>query len=124
MNDFVQKWHPDKQAEQERDAATEKFKQISEAYTVLSNEKRRAYYDKYGTVEGSDEEMSDMASFMDDLLNSFFGKGPKNSSGDFGIFDDFDDFINILESANDKATRKMFKELGRNARPGAGNRRK
>ena len=88
---------------------------------MLSNEKSRAYYDKHGTVEGSDEDMTDMASFMDDLLNSFFGKG---GSGGFCAFDDFDEFIHILEGGNDKATRKMFRELGRNARPGAGNRRK
>ena len=68
--------------------------------------------------------MTDMNSFMDDLLNSFFGKGPKGGAGSFGIFDDFDEFIHILEKGNDKATRKMFRELGRNARPGPGNRRK
>ena len=68
--------------------------------------------------------MTDMSSFMDDLLNSFFGKGQKGGAGSFAFFDDdFDEFVHILEKGNDKATRKMFRELGRNARPGAGNRR-
>ena len=83
---------------------------------MLSNEKRRAYFDKYGTVEGSDEDMADMNGFFDDLFSSMFGgKG----GGGVNMFEDFDEFINILEKGNDKATRKMFRELGRNARPGA-----
>ena len=83
--------------------------QISYAYTMLSDQNRRAHYDKYGTMEGFDEDISDMASFIDDLLN---------------IFDDFDDFINILEKGNDKETRTLFRELSQNDRPGAGNRNK
>jgi DnaJ-class molecular chaperone len=45
------KWHPDKVDEAQKDQATEKFKLISEAYSVLSNPKRRAYYDKFGMTE-------------------------------------------------------------------------
>jgi len=50
------KWHPDKHKEEDRERATEEFKIISEAYSVLSNEKRRAYYDKNGTIEGADDD--------------------------------------------------------------------
>jgi len=49
------KWHPDKHPEEQRDMATEKFKQVSEAYSILSNEKRRKYFDKHGTIEGEDD---------------------------------------------------------------------
>jgi len=49
------KWHPDKHPEEERDAATEKFKQVSEAYSILSNEKRKKYFDKHGSMEGEDD---------------------------------------------------------------------
>lgn len=63
-----QKWHPDKHPEGQRDHATEIFKEISGAYSVLSNEQKRAYYDKYGRVEGSDEEMQEADAFMEDLL--------------------------------------------------------
>ena len=49
------KIHPDKVDESEREAATEKFKELSEAYSVLSNEKRRAYFDKHGKMEGEDD---------------------------------------------------------------------
>jgi len=42
------KYHPDKNKEAE---AEEKFKEINEAYEVLSDEKKKSYYDQYGTVE-------------------------------------------------------------------------
>lgn len=41
------KWHPDKNPNCQDDA-TKKFKEISEAYEVLSDEKKRVVYDKYG----------------------------------------------------------------------------
>lgn len=45
------RWHPDKHAskpEAERSAAEEKFKRIAEAYDVLSDAQKRAFYDQYG----------------------------------------------------------------------------
>jgi curved DNA-binding protein CbpA len=41
------KWHPDKNGEN-RVSAEKKFKQISEAYNVLSDPKKREVYDRYG----------------------------------------------------------------------------
>lgn len=41
------KWHPDKNPEQ-KEEAEKKFKEISEAYEVLSDEKKRKLYDQYG----------------------------------------------------------------------------
>ena len=41
------KWHPDKNKENEEEA-TKKFREIAEAYDVLSDEKKRADYDKFG----------------------------------------------------------------------------
>lgn len=41
------KWHPDKNPNNLEDA-TKKFKEISEAYEVLSDDKKRRVYDQYG----------------------------------------------------------------------------
>ncbi|CAH9129081.1 unnamed protein product [Cuscuta epithymum] len=44
---LAMKWHPDKNGENEKEAEA-KFKQISEAYDVLSNAQKRRIYDLYG----------------------------------------------------------------------------
>ncbi|VFQ66725.1 unnamed protein product [Cuscuta campestris] len=44
---LAMKWHPDKNGENEKEAEA-KFKQISEAYDVLSNALKRRIYDLYG----------------------------------------------------------------------------
>eukprot|EP00451_Oxyrrhis_marina_P028781 CAMPEP_0204359662 /NCGR_PEP_ID=MMETSP0469-20131031/37433_1 /ASSEMBLY_ACC=CAM_ASM_000384 /TAXON_ID=2969 /ORGANISM="Oxyrrhis marina" /LENGTH=98 /DNA_ID=CAMNT_0051347743 /DNA_START=47 /DNA_END=340 /DNA_ORIENTATION=+ len=41
------KWHPDKNPEN-KEAATEKFKKIAEAYEVLRDPQKRQIYDQYG----------------------------------------------------------------------------
>src|SRR3990167_7822587 len=44
---LAHKYHPDKKNGDEA-----KFKEVNEAYSVLSNEKKRAEYDSYGRVFG------------------------------------------------------------------------
>ena len=49
------KWHPDKWAnssEAEKKEAEEKFKDIGEAYGVLSDSEKRKQYDMFGSVDG------------------------------------------------------------------------
>ncbi len=42
------KFHPDRVPQEEKKAAEEKFKEISEAYAVLSDPQKRQLYDQYG----------------------------------------------------------------------------
>eukprot|EP01055_Gregarina_sp_Pseudo9_P000432 Gregarina_sp_Pseudo_9__431@NODE_127_length_4112_cov_20_272772_g119_i0_p1_GENE_NODE_127_length_4112_cov_20_272772_g119_i0NODE_127_length_4112_cov_20_272772_g119_i0_p1_ORF_typecomplete_len560_score101_37DnaJ/PF00226_31/2_1e25_NODE_127_length_4112_cov_20_272772_g119_i02461682 len=45
------KWHPDKNPD-DREAAAEKFRLISQAYECLSDEKKRQDYDRFGVIPG------------------------------------------------------------------------
>uniref|UniRef100_A0A8C0WEV7 J domain-containing protein n=1 Tax=Castor canadensis TaxID=51338 RepID=A0A8C0WEV7_CASCN len=42
------KWHPDKNLEN-KEEAERKFKEVAEAYEVLSNDEKRDIYDQYGS---------------------------------------------------------------------------
>jgi len=44
------KWHPDKNPGREKEAE-EKFKEIAEAYSILTDPHKRQHYDKYGTID-------------------------------------------------------------------------
>jgi len=49
------KYHPDRQAgktDAEKKDAEEKFKEVNEAYSVLSDKEKRARYDQFGTADG------------------------------------------------------------------------
>ena len=48
------RWHPDKNKDN-KEAAEKKFREISKAYQVLSDETSRSNYDKYGVVSSSGE---------------------------------------------------------------------
>lgn len=60
-------WHPDKNPDNEE--ATKNFQKISEAYAVLSDEKKRQMYDRFG------KEGADNADQMGDHMHSPFGGG-------------------------------------------------
>lgn len=42
------KWHPDKHPQEKKAEAEKKFKEIAEAYEILSDPEKRAIYDKFG----------------------------------------------------------------------------
>lgn len=71
------KWHPDKwggKTDKEKKEAEEKFKDISEAYSILSDENKRKQYDMFGTVDfnGSfDNDFDPFESFMNRGFGNF-----------------------------------------------------
>lgn len=73
---LAMKYHPDRNHEP---GAEDKFKEINEAYEVLSDEKKRATYDQFGHA-GMDGAFGQGGGFTDfgdlgDIFGSFFGGG-------------------------------------------------
>lgn len=101
---LAKKYHPD--VNQNDEVASNKFKEINEAYEVLSDKEKRKQYDMFGSnynFSGGDNfdprnygfsgsfNGSNMGGFSD-FFNMFFG-GESSSSG-FGGFSGFDNFSN------------------------------
>ena len=89
------KWHPDRNKDNKYEAE-EKFKKISEAYNVLSNNKLRQKYDMYGNENINDRIDNDFDPF--DIFNSFFDTSNSNFNQFFS--NNFNDILNDRRSHN------------------------
>ena len=73
---LAKKYHPDVNKEE---GAAEKFKEIGEAYSVLSDKNKRSQYDQFGHAAfdgasgGAGFDMGDIN--LDDILSNLFGGG-------------------------------------------------
>jgi curved DNA-binding protein len=77
------KWHPDKNPNNK--AAEEKFKKISEAYAVLSDEKKRGEYDQFGSADQFRQQYSQEDIFrnfdINEILRGFGFEGARGGGG-------------------------------------------
>lgn len=86
------KWHPDRWAngtDAEKKTAEEKFKEASEAYSVLSDKDKRAKYDQMGFagVDGNGgQDWSQGFGNLNDILNNLFGGAFGGGFSGFGGF--------------------------------------
>jgi len=74
---LAQKWHPDKNPENKLEAE-EKFKEINEAYEVLSDKTKRETYDRFGKEGLSESGFHSTDPF--DFFSSIFGNGGRGAS--------------------------------------------
>jgi len=70
---LARQYHPDVNKDP---GAEEKFKEINEAYSVLSDDQKRAAYDRYGHAGVSGQGAPDFSGFgVEDIFETFFGGG-------------------------------------------------
>ncbi|MCK4836091.1 MAG: DnaJ domain-containing protein, partial [Candidatus Aminicenantes bacterium] len=96
---LAMKYHPDKNKDNKE--AEEKFKEISEAYAVLSNDEKRKQYDQFG-AEGFSRRFSQEDIFRGFDLGSIFRE--------FGLGDSFfgNDLFSNLFGGGRKAREQTF----------------
>ncbi len=112
------KWHPDRWVsgtDAEKKTAEEKFKEASEAYSVLSDKDKRAKYDQFGFsgVDGAGaQDWSQGFGNLNDILNNLFGGAFGGFSGFGGS--DFEGFGGFGSGASSRGGRTV--QRGRDIR--------
>ncbi len=85
---LARKWHPDLHSGKKKEEADEKFKQINEAYEVLSDPEKREKYDRLGSNWRSGEQF-DSSPFGESGYYSTSNLNPEDLQG-------FSDFFSVL----------------------------
>ena len=85
---LAMQYHPDKNPGDK--ASEDRFKQISEAYAVLSDADKRAHYDRFGTAPGGAAgfEGGGFGTLFEDIFENFFAGGGRGRRSGAGRGDD------------------------------------
>lgn len=74
--------HPDRN---HADGSAERFKEVNEAYEVLSNENRRSAYDRFGHAGAQSQDFGGFGGFgfggFGDIFDAFFGAASETETG-------------------------------------------
>lgn len=79
------RYHPDKVGSEGREEAEIKFKEVSQAYEILSDEDKRRQYDMYGTTDGP-EMGNGYHGYSENPFDNMFGGGQEFQADDFYNF--------------------------------------
>ncbi|MGE5894561.1 MAG: molecular chaperone DnaJ [bacterium] len=100
------KYHPDHNPDDK--GSEEKFKEVSEAYSCLSNPEKRAHYDRFGTTEGVGAGAgfggfgASFGDMFEDIFGDFFGgfTGQRKQRAARGADLRYDVEISLFEAAS------------------------
>jgi curved DNA-binding protein len=139
---LARKYHPDVNPDELKSG--EKFKEINEAYSILSDDKKREMYDKFGVVEGDPSTYQNRAGAPDggrvytspdgttyyystsgspgnvdfsDIFSNMGGNRSKRASGGIGGFDFFNDLGDIFDVFSNRGTSSRVSSSGFGNRP-------
>lgn len=116
---LAMKYHPDKNKDE---GAEEKFKEINEAYSVLSDDKKRKMYDQFGHFEVNEQGYRESGTEFNafDIFSQFFNKGTSAFSTPFheefssGPFNGFSDIFSTFFGGGSSSRRKSGNERDAN----------
>lgn len=102
---LAKKWHPDANPDN-REEAEKKFKELGEAYEVLSDSQKRKMYDQFGTADPGAQGFDGGFGGFGNGFGGFNGGTYTYSTGDFGFDDIVGDVFSSFFGGRSRRTHK------------------
>jgi molecular chaperone DnaJ len=101
---LAMQYHPDRNKEP---GAEDKFKEVNEAYEVLSDDKKKSIYDRYGHegLSGASQGGSQSAGGFSDFFSNFFTSDDSGESSDNPFGDVFSSFFGGTRGSSSNSRR-------------------